>query len=115
MRGGDEARGGEGDDAQRGALDRGTLAHTHQLAHTQLARSLRAEYQRAARDELGKGHVWKVKVFCLFPCLVHLVRLDHICRVLFPLAYLCFVLQALVQVDFGREQNRLLATSPCFR
>jgi hypothetical protein len=80
-----------------------------------LTRSLRLEYQRAARDELGKGQVWKMKVFCLFPCLVHLVRLDHICRVLFPLAYLAFVLLVLWEVDFGVEQKRLLASSPCFR
>ena len=76
--------------------------------------SLKSDYETMATRELGKGRFWKLKVFHLFPNLMFLTRLDHIFRVVFPFAYLIFVLTMLSEVGFGKEHYKLLETAPCY-
>ena len=71
-------------------------------------------YRDVAKDDLDRGRIWTFKVFYLFPLLLHLSRLDHICRLLFPIAYIIYVLIAFSEVGFGTEHLERLRGSPCY-
>jgi len=71
-------------------------------------------YQLAAVEHIGKGRLWQFKTFRLFPALTWcLLRLDHICRVLFPLAYIACLIVFFGDVDVGGHFSRL-HSSPCY-
>jgi len=63
---------------------------------------------------MDKGRIWKFKVFFLFPVLNRLHTLDHVFRVLYPIAYLIFVLVELDRVGFGLDQRERLQSSSCY-
>ena len=78
-------------------------------------RRLKKEYQKGATMHLAKGWWWTFKTFYLFPVVIPvLLKLDHIARVVFPVAYGTFMLYQLNEVDFGRDQVRQLTAVPCY-
>jgi len=74
---------------------------------------MKMRYRSKVKEDLDRGKVWECKVFCLFPILENLQHLDHLSRLLFPLAYITFVLLSLSEVSFGAPHQALLASSAC--
>ena len=53
--------------------------------------------------EMGKGCIWRLKYFTLFPPMqAVLARLDHYSRFFFPMAFVILLLASLSEVGFGR-------------
>ena len=62
-----------------------------------------------------QGKIWEFKTFCLFPFLNRLLTpLDHVFRVVFPIAYLIYVLIAMSEVNYGIDQREKLDNSWCY-
>ena len=75
----------------------------------------KAAFRKAAQEELGHNRTWTLKTFYIFPYLQNLRYLDFVFRVVFPLAYVIYLLYALSEVGFGVAHYDLLETAPCFR
>mmetsp|Transcript_36996 Transcript_36996/g.92465 ORF Transcript_36996/g.92465 Transcript_36996/m.92465 type:complete len:382 (-) Transcript_36996:297-1442(-) len=76
-------------------------------------RELRTKMRLHTRDQLDKTRVWAFKTFWLFPCLVRLRHLDHVSRLLFPMAYIIFFMVHLSEVNFGSDNSALIKSHPC--
>ena len=84
---------------------------TKQPANTSIA--LRRQMRTLTKTELEKDNLWMLKTYFTFPCVAWLRHLDHISRLLFPVAYIVFVLAHLSQVDFGRAHSEKLLNGNC--
>ena len=74
------------------------------------------ERQTTARKQtLEKGALWEFKTFVLFPILSRVRHMDILFRLIFPIAYGIFVFVHMAEVNFGRDQYKLLETTPCYR
>ena len=71
-------------------------------------RQLKDAYSKVAMNNLDKGRLWRFKTFNLFPCLIHLRNLDFAMRIVFPIAYLIFVLGMFSTVEFGQPHFEAL-------
>jgi len=87
--------------------------YRHQLL-SQMGSEMRLKYRTTARENLDHGAIWSAKVFYIFPMLVKLQSLDHIFRVVFPLAYVIYMIVAFQEVNFGRDHDRVLQSSVCY-
>ena len=77
--------------------------------------TIRNQCSKEVAEELGKDFVWRFKYFTLFPPLSNmLLSLDHYFRILFPLAFLSFLLSSYSEVGFGSEHYKVLETVPCY-
>eukprot|EP00966_Prymnesium_polylepis_P089080 2061972-Prymnesium_polylepis.1 len=65
--------------------------------------------------ELDKSKAWTFKVYRLFPVLEKLRHLDHISRVVFPLAYLIYVACHFAEIDYGRPTYDRLLPFECYK
>ena len=74
----------------------------------ELMRQLKDAYSKVAMNNLDKGRLWRFKTFNLFPCLIHLRNLDFAMRIVFPIAYLIFVLGMFSTVEFGQPHFEAL-------
>ena len=74
--------------------------------------ALRREMMTLSKHELEKDNLWMLKTYFTFPCVAWLRHLDHISRLLFPVAYTLFVLTHLSKVDFGRDHSEKLSLNP---
>jgi len=101
-----------------GGIEKGkrlSITLTNGVALRDTRSELKKTYEKAATVDLDKGWWWTFKTFHLFPFMIaRLRKLDHIARVVFPLAYIIYTLIQLIEVDFGRAQFDQLATAPCF-
>ena len=84
---------------------------TKQPANTSIA--LRRQMRTLTKTELEKDNLWMLKTYFTFPCVAWLRHLDHISRLLFPVAYTVFVLAHLSQVDFGRSHSEKILNGNC--
>ena len=84
---------------------------TKQPANTSIA--LRREMRTLTKTELEKDNFWMLKTYFTFPCVAWLRHLDHISRLLFPVAYTVFVVAHLSQVNFGRDHSEKLLKGNC--
>ena len=74
--------------------------------------ALRRQMMTLSKHELEKDNIWMLKTYFTFPCVAWLRHLDHISRLLFPVAYTLFVLTHLSKVDFGRDHSEKLSLNP---
>ena len=76
------------------------------------SREVQGSYRSRIKEDLDRGNVWAFKTFYLFPLLVRLRYLDHVFRVVFPLAYVIYVLVSLSEVEFGLHQLDKINNGP---
>ena len=91
-----------------------TRAETTKITRKRLVRASR----ELAAYELNTGALWRLKYFSLFPILEFVLgRLDHYCRVVFPLGFLvfCLTIGGEKEIDFGSEHYALLRSSMCYK
>ena len=69
---------------------------------------------RAQAEEDGHGKSWQLHYFVIGPFLSRLSKMDHLFRVIFPPAYLIFLLVSLGEVNFGGDTAELLKGAPCY-
>ena len=79
------------------------------------SRAMARVYRNRARKTLEKGALWEFKTFVLFPILSRVRHMDILFRLIFPIAYGIFVFVHMAEVNFGRDQYKLLETTPCYR
>ena len=91
-----------------------TLSRAAARKASETTREVTHFYRTVAKTDMDRGPVWSFKVFFLFPLLLKLRFLDHYFRVLFPLAYISYVLFALGEVGFGTQQDDLLRKAACY-
>ena len=75
--------------------------------------AVRTMYATAATRDLDKTWVWQFKTFMLFPVISNLRYLDFVFRVLYPIAFLTFVILMYAQVDVDGHYAKL-NTVPCY-
>jgi hypothetical protein len=71
--------------------------------------ALRREMMNVSKHELEKDNIWMLKTYFTFPCVAWLRHLDHLSRLIFPVAYTVFVLTHLSRVNFGRDHSEQLS------
>ena len=72
-------------------------------AAIEFARKMRIAVKKSAMEDLNKGAVWSFKYYHLFPAVQRMRHLDHLSRVVFPLAYLVVVVIFGAGVNWGND------------
>ena len=63
--------------------------------------AVKREMNKNEQDLLNKSNMWRLKTYYVFPLLSQLRHADHLSRIIFPAAYIIFVLTMLSEVNFG--------------
>ena len=100
--------------SQQLPVQRSSVGEILNFGLTPEQQAVKGAFRSRAKEDLDRGPIWEFKTFLLFPMLVRLSGLDHLFRILFPVAYIVYVICAFAEVDFGRPQYALLQGSPCF-
>ena len=90
------------------------VLHTNLRKLGKESNAMRKLYRTRAMKTLEKSSMWYFKLFTLFPMLRNLRYMDQVFRVVFPLAYVIFVIIHLAEVNFGADQYALLRQSSCY-
>ena len=83
-------------------LASGVVATGSSLVTTTERDKIVAEMRSNEAKALGKGAFWSFKYYRLFPRIIYLRNLDHPSRLIFPIAYVIYVITALDSIDWGR-------------
>ena len=66
--------------------------------------AVKREMNKNEQELLNKSNMWRLKTYYVFPLLSQLRHADHPSRIIFPAAYIIFVLVMLSEVNFGVQE-----------
>jgi hypothetical protein len=78
------------------------------LETSQVTDEVRKEMIKGSQELLDKTNLWRFKTYYIFPLIEKLRFLDLGSRVVFPVAYIIFILVTMSRVNFGYDHYALL-------
>ena len=83
------------------------LAAPRELAFL-VSNFVKKEMIKGSQELLDKTNLWRFKTYYIFPLIEKLRFLDLGSRVVFPVAYIIFILVTMARVNFGYDHYALL-------